>query len=197
MSERNGAYADVNGISLYHEVHGEGVPLVLLHGGLMSGEGFDHLLPALTERHQVVLVDLQGHGRTADVDRPLSTQTMADDVAALVEHLGLGQVDVVGYSLGGGVALQVAVRHPQVVRRLVMCSVNLTHDAIDPAIREQQGQVNAAAAEFMKQTRCTSCTSGSTRGPRTSPVCSTRSARSWPSRSTRPRTSAGSRCPPW
>lgn len=152
MSERTGAYADVNGISLYHEVHGEGMPLVLLHGGLMSGEAFDHLLPALTERHQVVLVDLQGHGRTADVDRPLSTQAMADDVAALIEHLGLGRVDVVGFSLGGGVALQVAARHPEVVRRLVMCSVNLTHDAIDPEIRSQQGQVGAAAVEFMKET---------------------------------------------
>jgi len=94
----NGAYADVNGISLYHEVHGEGSPLVLLHGGLGSGEMFGPVLPALTDRHRVVLVDLQGHGRTADVDRPLDVRTMADDVAALIEHLSLDRPALVGYS---------------------------------------------------------------------------------------------------
>ena len=147
-----GQYAAVNGVDLYHEVHGEGRPLVLLHGGLGSGEMFGPLLPAFTAAHQVILVDLQGHGRTADVDRPLSTQTMADDVAALVRHLGHDQVDVVGFSLGGGVALQLAIRHPEVVRRAVACSAHIRSDAIYPEMRAQQAQVGAAAAELLKDT---------------------------------------------
>src|SRR3982750_3114289 len=84
----SGQYAELNGINLYYETHGEGSPLVLLHGGLGSGEMFGSVLPALTARHQVILVDLQGHGRTADIDRPLDVALMADDVAALIDHLG-------------------------------------------------------------------------------------------------------------
>ncbi len=141
MTQERGAYADVNGVHLYHEVHGEGSPLVLLHGGLMSGEAFAPLLPALTAHHQVVLVDLQGHGRTADVDRPLDVRLMADDVAALIEHLGLDRPAVVGFSLGGGVALQVAVRHPELVGRLVACSAAIRTDAVYAEMRAQQGQV--------------------------------------------------------
>lgn len=147
-----GAYADLDGISLYHEAHGEGTPLVLLHGGLASGEMFGPVLPALTERHRVVLVDLQGHGRTADVDRPLDVRTMADDVAALIAHLGLDRPAVVGFSLGGGVALQTAVRHPDRVGRLVACSATIRTDAAYADIREQQGQVSAAAEPFMRET---------------------------------------------
>jgi pimeloyl-ACP methyl ester carboxylesterase len=105
-----GRYAEVNGINLYYEIHGAGRPLVLLHGGLGSGEMFGPVLPQLSEHHQVVAPDLQGHGRTADIDRPLDIRLMADDVAALIDHLGFDKPDVVGYSLGGGVALQVAVR---------------------------------------------------------------------------------------
>ena len=97
-----GRFAAVNGLDLYYEVHGEGRPLVLLHGGLGSGEMFVPVLPAFADGHQVILPDLQGHGRTADIDRPLDVRLMADDVAALVDHLGLGPVDVVGFSLGGG-----------------------------------------------------------------------------------------------
>jgi pimeloyl-ACP methyl ester carboxylesterase len=147
-----GRYADVNGINLYYEIHGSGRPLVLLHGGLGSGEMFGPVLPALAERHQVIAVDLQGHGRTADIDRPIDLRHMADDVAALIDHLGLDRPDVVGFSLGGGVALQTAVRHPERVRRLVCASAYLRADAVDPEIRAQQRQVNAAAAEFMKDT---------------------------------------------
>ena len=113
-----GRFAAVNGLDLYYEVHGEGRPLVLLHGGLGSGEMFVPVLPAFADGHQVILPDLQGHGRTADIDRPLDVRLMADDVAALVDHLGLGPVDVVGFSLGGGVALQTAVRHPDKVQKL-------------------------------------------------------------------------------
>ena len=151
VTER-GAYADVNGVHLYFEVHGEGSPLVLLHGGLMAGEAFAPLLPALTAHHQVVLVDLQGHGRTADVDRPLDLRLMADDVAALIAHVGLDRPAVVGFSLGAGVALQVAVRHPELVGRLVACSASIRSDAVYAEVRAQQGQVTAAAEPFMKDT---------------------------------------------
>ncbi len=147
-----GQYAEVNGINLYYESHGSGRPLILLHGGLGSGEMFGPVLPLLAERHQVVVADLQGHGRTADIDRPLDVRLMAGDIAALIDHLGLAQPDVVGYSLGGGVALQTAAKYPAKVRRLVMVSANLRPDAIYPEMRAQQGQVNAAAAEFMKET---------------------------------------------
>ena len=147
-----GQYAKVNGINLYFETHGAGRPLILLHGGLGSGEMFGPILPTLAEHHQVIAVDLQGHGRTADIDRPIDIRLMADDIAALIDHLGLDRPDLVGYSLGGGVALQTAVRYPAKVRRLVVASANIRPDAIDPEIRAQQGQVNAAAAEFMKDT---------------------------------------------
>jgi pimeloyl-ACP methyl ester carboxylesterase len=147
-----GQYADVNGINLYYEVHGAGRPLILLHGGLMSGETFGPVVPLLAEHHQVFTVDLQGHGRTADIDRPIDTRLMADDIAALIDHLGLDKPDVVGYSLGGGVALHTAARYPAKVRRLVLVSANVWRDAIPPEMLAQQGQVTAASAEFMKDT---------------------------------------------
>ena len=147
-----GAYADVNGVHLYYEIHGEGRPLVLLHGGLGSGEMFGPALEALAASHRVIAPDLQGHGRTADVDRPISVVTMGDDIAALIRHLGLEQVDVVGYSLGGGVGFQLASRHAELVRRHVMVSAHIRREAIYPDMLAQQGQVNAAAAEYMKDT---------------------------------------------
>src|SRR6185295_16343590 len=107
---------------------------------------------ALSEHHQVIAVDLQGHGRTADIDRPLDIRVMADDIAALIDHLDLDKPDVVGYSLGGGVALQTAAKYPHKVGRLVVASAYIRPDAIDPEIRAQQGQVSAAAFEFMKGT---------------------------------------------
>ena len=152
QAKGSGEYAEVNGIKLYYETHGSGRPLVLLHGGLMSGETFGPVLPLLAERHKVVTVDLQGHGRTADIDRPIDVRLMAGDIAALIDHLQLATPDVVGYSLGGGVALQTAAQYPTKVRRLVMVSANLRPDAIYAEMRVQQGQVNAAAVEFMKDT---------------------------------------------
>jgi len=148
----SGQYAEVNGINLYFETHGAGRPLVLLHGGLGSGEMFGPILPQLAERRQVVTPDLQGHGRTADIDRPIDVRLMADDIAALIEYLRLDRPDIVGYSLGGGVALQTAAKYPVKVGRLVAASANIRADAIYPEIRAQQRQVNAAAAEFMKDT---------------------------------------------
>ena len=93
-----GQYAKVNGINLYFETYGAGRPLILLHGGLGSGEMFGPILPALGERHQVITVDLQGHGRTADIDRPIDMRLMADDIAAFIDHTGLDKPDLVGYS---------------------------------------------------------------------------------------------------
>src|SRR5690348_4468658 len=113
-----GRYVEVNGVNLYVETHGTGRPLVLLHGGLGSGEMFGPILPVLAEHHQVVVVDLQGHGRTADIDRPIDIRLMADDIAALIDHLGLDKPDLVGYSLGGGVALLTAVKYPAKARKL-------------------------------------------------------------------------------
>ena len=147
-----GEYAEVNGINLYYETHGAGRPMILLHGGLMSGEMFEPILPSLVERHQVIAVDLQGHGRTADIDRPIDIRLMADDIAALIDHLGLEKPDVVGYSLGGGVALLTALKYPEKVGKLISASANIRRDAIPPEMLAQQAQVNAAAAEFMKDT---------------------------------------------
>jgi pimeloyl-ACP methyl ester carboxylesterase len=152
QAKGTGQYAEVNGINLYYETHGSGRPLILLHGGLGSGEMFGPVLPQLTERHQVIAVDLQGHGRTADIDRPIDVRLMAGDIAALIDHLRLDKPDVVGYSLGGGVALQTAAQYPAKVRRLVVVSANVRTDAIYAEMRAQQGQVSAAAAEFMKET---------------------------------------------
>ena len=147
-----GEYAEVNGINLYYETHGTGRPLILLHGGLMSGETFGPTLPALAERHRVVVVDLQGHGRTADIDRPIDVRLMADDIAALIDHLGLAKPDVVGYSLGGGVAFFTAVKYPKKVGKLVLAATNIRRDAIPPEMLAQQAQVSSAALEFMKGT---------------------------------------------
>lgn len=117
-----GRYAEVNGLRLYFEVHGTGAPLALLHGGVAGLAMLGAILPALAATRQVIAVELQGHGRTADVDRPLRYETMADDIAALLAHLGIERADVMGYSLGGGVALQTAIRHPDRVRQLVVAS---------------------------------------------------------------------------
>lgn len=149
----NGQYADVNGLHMYYETHGAGRPLVLLHGGLGSGEMFfGPILDGFAADHTVILPDLQAHGRTADIERPLDVREMARDVIALIDHLGLERPDVVGYSLGGGVALQVAFQAPEKIGRLVALSAGIRRDATYPEILEQQAQVSAAAAEFMKET---------------------------------------------
>lgn len=148
----NGKYAKVNGLELYYEVHGSGRPLILLHGGLGSSGMFGENLKALAKHRKVIAVDLQGHGRTADSDRPLSVELMADDVAELLKQLNLGRADVFGYSLGGGVALQTAIRHPDVVNKVVAVSAAIRRNAYYPEILAQQAQVGEGALEMMKQT---------------------------------------------
>jgi pimeloyl-ACP methyl ester carboxylesterase len=113
------AYASVNGVDIYYEVHGRGRPLVLLHGALGTIEScFQDLLPALAASFRVIAVELQGHGHTPDVERPFSFGDMAEDVAGLLRLLGIETADVFGYSMGGGVGLELAIRHPRVVSRL-------------------------------------------------------------------------------
>src|SRR5438309_11898333 len=105
---------------------------------------FEPILPILSERHLVITPDLQGHGRTADIDRPIDVRLMADDIAALIDHLGLETPDLVGYSLGGGVAFFTAVKYPEKIRKLVMVSANIRRDAIPAEMLAQQEQVSSA-----------------------------------------------------
>jgi pimeloyl-ACP methyl ester carboxylesterase len=128
-------YAPVNGLEMYYEIHGAGRPLVLLHGAFSAiGTSFGALLPDLAQTRQVIAFELQGHGRTADIDRPLRIEHMADDVAAALRHLGIAQADIFGYSLGAGVALHLALRHPEVVRKLVLASVTYNLSGIHPGL---------------------------------------------------------------
>ncbi len=145
-------YASVNGLKMYYEIHGAGEPLILLHGGLGATEMFGEILPVLSKTRRVIAVDLQAHGRTADIDRPLSFAAMADDVAGLIKHLGIEKTDVMGYSLGGGVVLRTAIQHPSIVRKLVIVSTTFQRDGWYPEIVAAMGQVGAGAAEQMKQT---------------------------------------------
>ena len=144
-------YAPVNGLDLYYEIHGAGEPLILLHGGFGATEMFGSILPLLSNSRRVIAVDLQGHGRTADIDRPLTFEAMADDIGALVKHLGIGKADVMGYSLGGGVALRTAVQHPDAVRKLVVVSTAFKRNGWYPEVLAAMDTMGAAAAEPMKQ----------------------------------------------
>ena len=142
----------VNGLSYYYEIHGEGEPLLLLHGGLGSIDMFGPILPALAKTRQVIGVDLHGHGRTALGNREISLVDMGDDMAALLDKLGYKQVDAMGYSLGAGVAFRLAVQHPTSVRRLVLASGGFSQDGFYPEMLPMQAQVSGAMAEAMKDT---------------------------------------------
>jgi len=142
----SGRYAHVNDIEMYYEVHGEGSPLVLLHGGLLSIDlNFAGMLPALAERHQVIAVELQGHGHTPDSDRELTIDNLADDVAALLGQLGVDRASFFGFSLGGLVSIAMADRHPELVDRLVLASVHYRHDGYLDGIREGSSDADIAA----------------------------------------------------
>jgi pimeloyl-ACP methyl ester carboxylesterase len=137
MSQVTTGYAPVNGLRMYYEVRGTGRPLVLLHGGLMTiEESFGPLLPVLSAERQVIAAELQGHGHTADIDRDLELRYLADDVAALLDHLGIDQADVLGFSLGGGVALQLALDYPGRVGRLILVSVSYAADGYHQEISD-------------------------------------------------------------
>ncbi|TIM12739.1 MAG: alpha/beta hydrolase [Mesorhizobium sp.] len=142
----------INGLNYYYAVYGRGEPLFLLHGGLGTTDMFAPILPKLAESRTVIGVDLHGHGRTALGDRPFSLEAMGDDMAAIVKALGYDKVDVMGYSLGGGVAFRMAVQHPETVRRLVLVSTGYASDGFYADMRTQQAQVGAAMADMMKDT---------------------------------------------
>lgn len=144
-----GKYVKIKDLNMYYEIHGEGQPLILLHGGLGTIGMFEQILPDLAENRQVIAVELQGHGHTADVARPFSFEQMADNTAALIDHLGLEQADLMGYSLGGGVALQTAIRHPNVVRKLLIVSAPCKGNGWYPEVRAGMRAMNAEAAQAM------------------------------------------------
>src|SRR5688572_6023922 len=128
-------YAPVNGLQMYYEIHGSGEPLLLLHGAFGAIDLWGPILTTLAEQHQVIAVEFQGHGHTADIiDRPLGYEQLADDVAAVMDHLAIAQADVVGYSMGGMTGLQLAMRHPERVRKLVAVSPNYRSDGYYPEL---------------------------------------------------------------
>jgi pimeloyl-ACP methyl ester carboxylesterase len=132
-----GNYVSVNGLDMYYEDHGAGQPLVLLHGAFSAiGTSFGNVLPKLAETRRVIAFEMQAHGRTADIDRPLSMEQMADDTVAALRQLGIENADFFGFSMGGGIALRVAIRHPEVVRKLVLASVTYKLDGVHPGLME-------------------------------------------------------------
>ena len=141
---QRGSYARVNGLDLYYELHGSGQPLVVLPGAFWTIEAMGELVPQLAASRRIIAVELQGHGHTADIERPLRYEWLADDIAALIRHLGLAQADIFGYSLGGGVALQTALRHPEVVRKLALASTAFKRDGWYP---EDLAAMSAMSAE--------------------------------------------------
>ncbi|XYI03783.1 alpha/beta fold hydrolase [Sorangium sp. So ce1128] len=137
-------YADVNGLKMYYEVHGKGKPIVLLHGSFMNiPMNWAHIIPSLARSRQVIVAEMQGHGRTRDVPREFSYEGMADDVSGLLKHLRIVSADVLGYSMGGGVAFQVAIRHPEQVRRIVILSGAYAHDGWWPDAEASFATMNA------------------------------------------------------
>jgi pimeloyl-ACP methyl ester carboxylesterase len=122
-------YAPVNGLKMYYEIHGKGDPVVLLHGSFMTiTNNWTDMIPSLSKSRRVIAVEMQGHGRTADINRDFSYEALADDIAALLDYLKVKRADVLGYSMGGGVAMQVAIRHPEKVRKVISISAVFRHD---------------------------------------------------------------------
>src|SRR5262249_31431274 len=112
------AHAPVNGLKMYYEIHGNGEPIVLLHGAFVNiSTNWTDAIARLSKSRKVIAVDMQGHGRTADIDRDISYENLADDIGALLDYLKIKQADVLGYSMGGGVAMQLAIRHPEKVKK--------------------------------------------------------------------------------
>lgn len=127
-------YAPVNGLEMYYEMHGSGEPLVVLHGAYMTITMMGEIIPELAKTRQVIAVETQAHGHTADINRPVTYEQMVDDVAALLGHLNIEKADVFGYSMGGGTALQLALRHPERLRKLVVASASYKSEGIYPEV---------------------------------------------------------------
>jgi pimeloyl-ACP methyl ester carboxylesterase len=140
---------------MYYEIYGVGQPLVLLHGALSAiGTSFGDLVPRLARQRQVIGVEMQGHGRTADIDRPLRYELLADDIAAFLRHIGVAQADLFGWSLGAGVALQTAIRHGEIVRKLVLASVTYRTSGLYPELLagiQQQKPEDLAGTPFYEE----------------------------------------------
>jgi pimeloyl-ACP methyl ester carboxylesterase len=145
-------HAAVNGVNYYYAVYGKGQPLLLLHGGLFHTEMFGPTLAKLAQSRQVIGVDLQGHGRTPLGDHEISLVDIGNDMAGVLTKIGYDKVDVLGYSMGGGVAFQFAAQHPEMVRRLVLVSTPYAQDGFYPEMLPQQAALGAAMAEQMKET---------------------------------------------
>ena len=144
-------YVAANGVDYWFEIRGKGEPLLLLHGGLMSSELFGPVLTKLAETHRVISVDLQGHGHTALGNRKIRLEDIGRDLGIVIRKLGLEQVDAMGYSFGGGAALQLAAQHPTLVRRLVIVSAPYAQNGFFAEMLPQQAAVGAAMADMMKE----------------------------------------------
>ena len=142
-------YAPVNGLKIYYEVHGSGDPVVLLHGAFMTISSETEWIAELAKTRKVIAVEMQGHGRTADISRPMSAANFADDVASLLDYLKIPRADVIGYSMGGGVAMQCAIRHPEKVRKVVSISAALSKDGW---VKEAAESIPEITAELFKGT---------------------------------------------
>jgi len=141
-------YAPVNGLKMYYEVHGSGDPVVLLHGAFMTiTNNWTDWIGELSKTRKVIAVEMQGHGRTADIARDITSENLADDVAALLDHLKIPRADLIGYSMGGGVAMQCAIRHPDKVRKVVVISSRFRNDG---AGKEGQDAIANLTADVFK-----------------------------------------------
>ncbi|WP_292896236.1 alpha/beta fold hydrolase [Nitratireductor sp.] len=143
---------EAGGIRYHYQVHGEGEPLLVMHGGLGLIEMFGPVLSMLAAEREVIAVDMQGHGRSELGDRPISLEAMGDDMASILDQLGYDRVDAMGYSMGGGVVLRLAVQHPEKVRRIALVSTGFAQDGFYPEMLPMQAQVGAGMAEMMKDT---------------------------------------------
>src|SRR5262250_1879683 len=143
-------YATVNGLKMYYEVHGSGDPVVLLHGAFMTiTNNWNGWIGELSKTRKVIAVEMQGHGRTADIDRDITSENLADDVAALLEKLKIPRADLIGYSMGGGVAMQCAIRHPDKVRKVVVISSVFRRDGM---VKEGRDAIPKLTADAFKDT---------------------------------------------
>ena len=149
-----GSYAAVNGVTMYYEVHGKAAPgtrpIVLIHGALCTIDAcFGKLLPVLAEKRQVIAVELQGHGHTADIDRPMSLDQFADDVAGLMTKLNVKDADIVGFSIGSGIAVRLAIAHPELAHKIALISPVFSNAGFQPGLQDGIKQITP---DVMKQT---------------------------------------------